>query len=79
MARLTTKQLADALVNNGSFPTRAAARYALDEVNQAIIETLENGSAVSIVGFGRFEPFTLHSGKIKAKFTAFKAFKDAIN
>lgn len=74
--------------------TKAAAGAALDVATEAIKATLKKGGAVTLVGFGSFtvsaraartgrNPKTGEALKIKAskapKFSAGKAFKDALN
>ncbi len=44
-----------------------------------IIEKVSAGDTISVPGFGKFEKFEKQDGTFKAKFSAFKDFKDAVN
>ncbi len=74
--------------------SKAAAGVAFDELIDSITKTVKKGQKVTIIGFGTFSltrrkarkgrnPRTGETIKIKAvkapKFTAGKAFKDAVN
>jgi nucleoid DNA-binding protein len=79
MNTLNKKALAKLLVTNGDFPTQVSALHAIETVLSTIGAEIIYGNKVSISGFGKFEPFTLVSGKVKPKFTGFKELKDALN
>ena len=44
-----------------------------------IMTRVAEGDEVTIPGFGKFEKYTLASGRVKPKFTAFTDFKAAVN
>ena len=86
-------ELIEHIANNADISKAAAAR-ALDSTIEAVKKTLKKGGTVSLVGFGTFavgkraartgrNPRTGETIKIAAaktvKFTAGKAFKDAVN
>lgn len=86
-------QLVDAIAD-GTGMSKAVAEKMLDVAMETITRTLKEGDAVTIVGFGTFKvseraarsgrnPRTGEAIDIKAakvpKFSAGKAFKDALN
>lgn len=86
-------ELIDYIAENADM-SKASASRALESTLEAVIQTLQKGGAVSLVGFGTFavgkraarvgrNPRTGTSIKIKAarvpKFRPGKALKDALN
>jgi DNA-binding protein HU-beta len=89
---MTKAELIDKMSNDASI-SKAAAGEALNSLVDGLKKTLKKGNKVTLVGFGTFSvskrkarkgrnPRTGEAIKIKAskapKFTAGKAFKDAI-
>jgi DNA-binding protein HU-beta len=70
-------ELIDAIATDCEI-SKAAAQRALESVVDNVIKAVTKGSTVQLIGFGSFS-----SGKRAAaktvKFTAGKAFKDAVN
>ena len=90
---MNKSELIERMANQAGI-SKAAAGTALDAATEAIKGTLKKGGAVTLVGFGSFtvtkraartgrNPRTGDPVEIKAskapKFTAGKAFKDALN
>lgn len=86
-------ELIEVIANEANL-SKAAAQAALDALTDAVVEAVANGDSVSLVGFGSFSsgeraartgrnPQTGETIKIAAaktvKFSAGKAFKDAVN
>ena len=86
-------QLVDAIAAKADL-SKAQAKVALEEIINGITQSLKEGDAVQLVGFGTFKvnhragrtgrnPQTGETIKIPAaktvKFSAGKAFKDAVN
>ncbi|MEW6586879.1 MAG: HU family DNA-binding protein [Nitrospirota bacterium] len=89
---MTKAELVDKMAKDADI-SKAAAGKALDSMMDGVIKTLKKGNKVSLVGFGTFSvskrkarkgrnPRTGEAVKIPArklpKFTAGKAFKDAV-
>jgi DNA-binding protein HU-beta len=90
---MTKAELIDAMAQDADI-SKAAAAKALNSVLGNVVKAVKKGQKVTLVGFGTFSaskrkarkgrnPRTGEEIKIKAskspKFTAGKAFKDAIN
>ncbi|HEX8590680.1 HU family DNA-binding protein [Pseudomonas sp.] len=90
---MNKQQLIDAVKEQGSFPTVAAAKQAVDSVLEVIQDELAQGGNVVLVGFGSFEtsqreartgrnpqtgaPLSIDARRV-VKFKPGKALKDAV-
>ena len=79
MARFSKADLIDALALHNDLETKAEAGRILEFITETITAQVAEGNDVNIAGFGKFYKFTSSTtGKVKPKFNAAKAFKDAV-
>ena len=82
MARINIPTLSSELALHEAFTntSKAQVESVLRHLLTTIADHVVSGDEIALAGFGTFKPFTSStSGKKKPKFTAAKAFKDAIN
>lgn len=81
MANYTKANLAEdlALFNIFADAPKAQVVAFVEDLLDLIKTKVASDQPVVLAGFGKFEKYTLASGTVKPKFTAFKQFKDQVN
>lgn len=78
MDTMNKTALAEKVLEFDNFETKKQAIEFVEDFFKIIRDTVAEGNAVSIPGFGKFEPYTRQNGTVKPKFVPFTAFKEQL-